>query len=292
MIGTGGMDNPSINKAIEDLAGKMVKANKIKSSYLKKIQYYEQCLGLGHFSIKAPDGRFAVVWLDGYWTGKLKPGEYISVPNLKSYYRYGTYDKFSSSPLKAAVRVGATDGFGQNRRDITLFVWKSETDSDFKTTSLVKTYGANDNGRLVGRSTGYLMDDIYYKNKFVSKYDLPDTPSMKYIGTQKFGNIDKLVKVPTTIKAPSVENKFNKTKYFKVTIKNKNTGKAVVHLKIKVQLTRGGKTIVYTIKTDEKGVAKLCTKDLSVGTYNVVLAPATSKYSVSGKSTIKITKNL
>lgn len=36
MMGTGGIDNPSINKAIEKLAGKMVKSNKIQKSYLKK----------------------------------------------------------------------------------------------------------------------------------------------------------------------------------------------------------------------------------------------------------------
>lgn len=289
MIGTGGVDNPDINRAIENLAGKMVKANKIQSSYLKKIQYYEKCLGLGHFSIKAPDGRFAVVWLNGYSTGKLKPGEYISVPNLMSSYRHGTYDKFSSDPLKAAIKVGATDDFGVNRRDITLFVWKSTTDKNFKTTSSVKTYAANDNGKLVGRSTSYLRDDIYYKNKFVSRYDLPYAPSMKYLGTQNFGNIDKLVKLPTIIRAPSVENQFNKTKYFKVSIKNKKTSKAIVNLKVKIKLTLDGKTKVYTLITDEKGVVRLPTKDLSVGTYNVVLAPANNKYLISGKSTIKIT---
>jgi predicted transport protein len=49
MVGTGGIDNPGINRAIEKLAGSMVKENKIKKSTLKKIQNYERRLGLGHF---------------------------------------------------------------------------------------------------------------------------------------------------------------------------------------------------------------------------------------------------
>lgn len=288
MIGTGGIDNPSINKAIEKLAGKMVQANKIKTSYLKKIQNYERRLGMGHFSIKAPNGKFAVVWLNGYHTGKLKPGEYISVPNLKSCYRHASYAKFSKDPLKAAIKVGASDVFGVNRRDITLFHWKSSTDKNFKTTSLVKIYASNDNGRMVGRSTAYLKDNIQYKNKFISKNSLPSSPKMKFLGTHKFGNIDKLVKIPTVIKAPAVTNKFNQTKYFKITIKNKNTKRTVIGLKINVKIYMQNKTKKYTLKTDKNGVAKLNTKGFLAGSYKVVLAPATGRYSISGKSEIKI----
>ena len=288
MIGTGGIDNPTINRAIENLAGKMVKSNKIQSSYLKKIQNYERRLGLGHFSIKAPDGRFAAVWLNGYITGKLKPGEFISVPNLKSCYRHGEYSKFGSNPLKAAVKVGATDVYGVNRRDITLFHWKSATDKNFKTTSLVKVYGANDNGRFVGSSTGSLRDDIYYKNKFISKYNLPAVPNMKLLGTHKFGNIDKFVKIPTIIRAPEVTNHFNQTKYFKITVKNKKTGNLISNLKIKIKISAGDKTNVYIIKTDKNGLAKLNTKDLLVGTHKVILYPASDKYLISAKSTIII----
>ena len=38
LIGNGGADNPSINKKIENIAGDMVKSNKIKKSSLKEIQ--------------------------------------------------------------------------------------------------------------------------------------------------------------------------------------------------------------------------------------------------------------
>lgn len=286
MMGNGGIDGGAA--AIEKLAGEMVKSNKIQYSILKKIKRYKSEVHFGHFSIKAPDGRFAVVWHNGYISGKLKPGEYICCPNFKSYYRHGTYDKFSIDPAKAAVKIGATDKYGVNRRNIIVYHWKTATDKNFKVSSSIKIYAANDNGRLVGLSTSHLKDSISFKNKITSKNSLPKSPNMKYIGTHKFGNIDKLVKVPTTIKAPKVTNKFNNTNYFNVTVKNKNTGKAVVHLNIKIKVSDGINTKVYTIKTDNNGVAKFDTKNLAIGSYNVVLAPATSKYVVSGNSKIVI----
>lgn len=288
MIGTGGLDNPTINKAIENLAGKMVEAKKIKTSYIKKIQNYERQLGLGHFSIKAPNGKFAVVWLNGYTIGKLNPGEYISVPNLKSYYRHGDYDQFSSNFIKAAIKVGATDAFGVNRRDITLFHWKMSTDKNFKTTSLVKTYASNDGGRFVGSSTSYLKDDIYYKNKFISRNKLPISPKMMLLGVHKFGNIDKFIKTLTIVKAPSVTAKFNESRFFKVLVKNKNTRKAIESAKIKISLSFNGTTKNYTLRTDSIGIAKINTKDLLKGAYRVVISQANKKYLISAKTKIVI----
>ena len=288
MIGTGGIDNVGINKAIENLAGKMVSSNKIKTSYLKKIQSYERSLGLGHFSIKSPNGKYAVVWLNCYWTGKLKPGEYISVPNSMSCYRHGTYAKFSKNPIKAGIKIGATDSYGVNRRDVTLFHWKSTTNKNFKTTSLVKVYVANDNGKYVGRSTGYLKDNIQYKNKYISKNKLPVVPHMKFLGTHKFGNIDKLIKKATIVSAPKLTTTFNQTKYFKVSVKDKQTKKVVHGIKIKIKLTKPKFIKYYTIKTDSKGIAKLNTKVLLNGTYKVAVGSANNKYLISAKSKIVI----
>ena len=286
MMGNGGIDGAAT--LIEKLAGEMVKSNKIDISIMKKIQSYKKGVNFGHFSIKAPDGRFAVAWHNGFITGKLKAGEYISCPNFKQYYRHGTYEKFSTNPAKAAIKIGATDQYGVNRRDIIVYHWKTSTDKNFKISSSIKIYAANDNGKLVGRSSAYLKDSISFKNKITSKNSLPMSPGMKYIGTQEMGNIDKLVKIPTTIKAPGVTNQFNKTKYLKVAVKNKNTGKAISNLKIKLKISNGTKSKVYTVKTGSNGVAKFNTKSLSVGSYSVVVAPATSKYMISAKSKIII----
>ncbi|MBR6928006.1 MAG: hypothetical protein IKH62_03140, partial [Methanobrevibacter sp.] len=109
MAGTGGWDNPVVNHAIENIAGKIIKSGKITKYYLKKIQRNERKLNSGHFSIKAPNGKYAVVWASGIKVGKLKPGEFIDVPNARSMFRHGTWTKYSSDPAKAAIKVAATD---------------------------------------------------------------------------------------------------------------------------------------------------------------------------------------
>ncbi|MBQ7928486.1 MAG: hypothetical protein IJ287_07075 [Methanobrevibacter sp.] len=288
MVGNGGLDDGKICKAIENIASKMVKSNKIQSKYLKQILKYKKRLNFGHFSIKAPNGKFAIVWKNGFITGKLKPGEFLSSPNVRSYYRHGAYTQYGSDPVAAAIKIGASDGYGVNRRDITVFHWKTATDKNYKTTSVVNAYSANDNGKLVGRSTAYLKDNVYFKNKFFSKNKLPYSPKYIYLGIHKFGNIDKLIKKPTIISAPNITNEFNQTRYFEVAVKDKSTKGAVSGIKIKIKLSASNFTKYFTIKTDSKGVAKLNTKDLLNGTYSVAIGPANNKYWISAKSTIVI----
>jgi hypothetical protein len=288
MIGNGGIDDGSLCRSIEKLAGSMVKANKIKKSTLKNIQWYKRYLNFGHFSIKDPKGNFAVVYANKIITGKLKSGEYFSAPNGAYDYRKGSFAKFGKDYVKAAVKIGATDEYGINRRDITVFHWKATTSNLYKTTSQVKVYAANDNGKLVGRSTAYLKDDITYKSKFFSRNSLPMAPDSVLLGTHNFGNIDKLVKTATKITAPKVVNQFNQTKYFKVTVKNKKTSKAISGVKIKIKVSNANFTRYYSLKTDSKGIVKINTKNLSKGSYDVALFPANNKYLISGKSSIEI----
>ena len=284
MFGTGGADNPTVNHAIEKLAGKIVKLGKIKKLDLRKIQSYERRLSLGHFSIKAPNGEYGLVWSGSIIKGKLKAGEFIDVPNIRSSFRHGNWAKFSKNPATAAIKAAATDSYGVNRRDITAFHWKATT-NEGKTTSTLKVYAANDNGRLIGRSTGSLIDDVKFKGVFFSKYHLPKTPSKLLLGTHKFGSIDKLIKTQTKVNAPKLTKIQNESKTFDITVKDKKTKKPIKNLKLKLKI---GKK-VYTIKTNSKGVAKFNTKSLDVGTYNVVIYSGNDKYYVSAKSTIKIT---
>lgn len=283
MAGTGGWDNPTINHAIEKLAGKMFKSGKIKKSYLKKIQKYERRLTIGHFSIKAPNGKYAIVWGSGIKMGKLKPGQFIDIPNARSMFRHGTYAHYDKNPAKAAIKIAASDSFGVNRRDATAFHWKATT-KEGKTTATIKVYAANDNGRMVGKSTGHLKDNIYFKGKFISKNSLPKTPSSKYLGIHKMGNIDKLIKTKTIVSAPKVTTNLNESKVFKVTVKNKATKKVIKNLVVKVKVD--GKT--YSIKTDNKGVAQLKTNSLSVGSHKVSIYTNNIKYLINSKSTIVI----
>lgn len=285
MFATGGNDDPDVNSGIEEVAGKIIKRGKIKKYLLREIQSYERRLSLGHFAIKAPNGDYGIVWSGTIWTGKLNPGEYINVPNGQSYFRQGEWGGYSSNPVKAAVKIAATDYYGVNRRDITVFFWKAVT-TEGKTSSILKVYAANDDGRMVGSSTGYLIDDIDFKGTFFSKYDLPRPPSRLILGVHKFGSIDKLIKVQTKVKAPKITKKLNSTKAFRITVKNKNTKKAIKNLKLRLKI---GKK-VYTVKTNKWGIAKFNTKLLKKkGTYKVSIYSANIKYFVSTKSTIKIT---
>ncbi len=284
MIGTGGIDNANINRAIENLAGKMVKKGKIVKTYLKKIQKYERALGLGHFSIKSPKGNYAVVWGSSIKKGKLKAGEFLSAPNGRSSFRHGTWDQFSDNPKDAAVMVGATDPFGVNRRGIDVMHWKATT-TEGRTTATVKVYGANDNGKLLGRSsTAHLKDNIYFGKKFISKNSLPKAPSSKYLGKHKFGSIDKLIKTLTTVKAPELTSPVNGSKTFDITVKNKKTKKAISNISLKIKISNK----VYTVKTDSKGIARFDTKILDIGSYGVKIYSGNTRYYVSAKSTIKI----
>ena len=283
MAGTGGFDNPTINHAIERLAGKMIKSGKIKKSYLDKIQQYEKILGLGHFSIKAPNGQYALVWASGIYKGKLKPGEYLCAPNGKSYFRHGTWGEFSKNPAKAAIKIAATDGYGVNRRDATAFHWKATT-SEGKTTSKLKVYGANDDGHLMGRSTGHLKDDIKFMGKFYSKDVLPKTPSSKLLGVHDFGNIDKLIKRQTIVKAPKLTKFPNKSKTFDITVMDSKTKKPIKNLKIKLKVD----SEVFKIKTNKRGMAKFNPESLTVGSHKVVGYTDDIRYSVTLKSKILI----
>lgn len=288
MIGTGGADSASINKKIECLAGRMVADGKFDNAKLRTIRSYINQLGIGHFVIKAPNGKYVIVWIGGYKFGKLAPGQFISVPNFQSCFRTGNYASYGKDPLSAALKIIATDPYGINKRDIVLY-HLTKTTKSYKTTSSVKVYAANDNGKYSNKGDkSYLKDNIYFKGKYYSKNSLPYPLSKKYLGSHSFGNIDKLVKVPTVVKAPEVSNQFNKTKYFKVFVKDKSKN-PISGIKVKLKVTKNNFTKYYTLTTNENGRVIINTKDLDVGSYNVQIMQANNKYYISAKSKFKIT---
>lgn len=287
LIGTGGWDNPKVNKKIENLAGKMVSSNSINSSTLKAIRKVESQLPTGHFAIVAPNGRYAVVWRGGYIKGKLKSGEYLDVPNLRSFFRKGKFKKFSSNPATAAHKIAATDIFGVNRRNIMVYHYKRTT-KNYKTNSSVTVYGSNDRGNLIGRHTSHLIDNVLFKKMFISKDVLFGTPKKKLLGTHNFGNIDKLIKAKTEVTAPNVTGNFNESKYFKVTLRNNNTKKLLKGVKVNLRVYTGSNYTNYVLKTDKNGRILFNIKQLAAGTHKVLVSPANHKYIISAKSSIVI----
>lgn len=97
-------------------------------------------------------------------------------------------------------------------------------------------------------------------------------------------------KARTIVKAPKVVNKFKKSKYFKATIKNKETKKLLSNVKVKIKVYTGKKFKTYNVKTNKKGIAKINTKNLKIGTHKVVISSGNSNYKISAKSAIKIKK--
>ena len=98
----------------------------------------------------------------------------------------------------------------------------------------------------------------------------------------------KIAKAKTTVKAPKVTNKYKKSKYFKVTVKNKATKKAVSNVKVKIKVFTGKKYKTYIVKTNKKGMTQINTKNLKVGKHIVKITSANVNYHISAKSQITI----
>lgn len=95
-----------------------------------------------------------------------------------------------------------------------------------------------------------------------------------------------------TVSAPKTTNEYKKSQLFRVTVKNKQTGKAMKGVKVAVKVYTGSNYKIYNVKTDSNGIASINTKDLSKASHNVVISvKKTAKYkAASAKSTITIIK--
>lgn len=100
----------------------------------------------------------------------------------------------------------------------------------------------------------------------------------------------KVSKANTIVTAKKLTAKYKKSKYFKVTVKNKATKKAVKKIVLKVKVFTGKKAKTYKIKTDGKGIAKFNTKKLKIGSHKVVISSGNGNYVINKKSTILIKK--
>lgn len=118
-------------------------------------------------------------------------------------------------------------------------------------------------------------------NLFVSVCDT-DLVSMEEI------DVALIYEASPIVKAPKVKFKYKKSKYFKVTVKNKKTKKAIKGLKIKLKVYTGKKYKVYKVKTNKKGVAKFNTKKLKRGKHKVIITSLNKNYAINKKSQITI----
>ena len=144
------------------------------------------------------------------------------------------------------------------------------------TGSKSKIYEVVTNSKGIGTFKASKLSAGTHKIEISSYTDIND------FAIKKITTTVKISKAKTTIKAPSVKNKYKKSKYFKVTVKSNKKAVAKTYIKIKID----SKT--YKIKTDSKGIVKFNTKNLKKGKHKVKITSGNSNYKMSKKSTIII----
>lgn len=184
-IGYGGLDDGDDNVKIENMTGKMVESNNIDNATLQEIQGIKQSYGRGHALIKAPDGRYGVAMGYSHWTGKLNPGDYISVPNKESFVRTGNIAANSSDKAKIMNQLETSDSYGLSRRDITTFLFNTVENDTFKG-NITNITLSNDDGSAHGMSTGGLADNVVFNGTTIKAGDIPISPKYTNLGSINF----------------------------------------------------------------------------------------------------------
>lgn len=110
-----------------------------------------------------------------------------------------------------------------------------------------------------------------------------------YGNVKKATSSIKIVKSTTIVYAPVKIIKHKKNNYYKIKVldSHKNPVKNII---LKVKVFTGKKSKTYSIKTTSKGIAKLKTSRLNLGTHKITIKTKNNKYKIS-KSTKIIIKN-
>lgn len=132
----------------------------------------------------------------------------------------------------------------------------------------------------------------YYKIYVYETFCIPgsdpgDERYVKLPGVLKKTTL-KVTKAKTIVKAPKVKFKYKKSKYFKVTLKNKESKKAMTGIKLKLKVYTGKKFKTYKVKTKKKGIAKFNTKKLKRGNHKVKILSENKNVRISKTSSIRI----
>ena len=186
-VGTGGPDIVWINKALEKVAGQMVYNKKITTTGMNRARSLLRSLGMGHFIIKSPNGDVGVA-INYYGSTlyrkfRMKPGQYVSVPNSPRCYRSGFVSKTRlSNPVNAAIYLAGTDRWGYNRRNIITYETKNFIENNAAKTG-IKVWATYDTGLYVGRRTRGWRDNIYFLGRRIAANSIPRIPAKKFIGS-------------------------------------------------------------------------------------------------------------
>ncbi len=212
IIGIGGKDDPDTTKRLEQLAGYIISKGYIEKEDMNMANTIIERNGWGHFLIKSPDDNVGITARD-YRVHKsitklfkMKNGDYIKVPNNPRYYGKGKFNRFSSDPDKAAIKIIGNDIYGQSRRDVITYDYNS---------AKINVWASFDGGAFLGGSRGN-PDDIQYMGTKINGNDLPVIPGKRFLGEEDL-NIE-----------PNINSAFN----------NQNIASSFNHINIKDSLAQ------------------------------------------------------
>ena len=183
----GDSSNDSDVQTIESIAGEMLVSKKISSNSLGQIQKIFQKYNYSHFLIKAPDGRYGVVFSENYTLGNLNQGEYLVVPNEYAGFRNGNLSNYSKDPVDAIIDICSYEDSGWNRRNVYTYDYNVHDDSNGQKSG-VDVYVTNDNGHNVGLNTSEIVTYCYFNDEFYPASAIPENPDKLHIGNYTFEN--------------------------------------------------------------------------------------------------------
>lgn len=186
IISMGGIDDGEGNQKCDEIASHMINDNNsISKDYLTQIQEIKKEYKRGHFLIKAPNGNYGYTTDEVMETGKLEPGQYLSLPNKYSFFRSGEISPSTDDKIKAAIELALSDEYGINRREIITYVNQAN-----ETNIHTDIYASNDDGSYFGVDYKDCVDNVIFYNDETQGSDLPIAPDYKELGTVTFKNID------------------------------------------------------------------------------------------------------
>ena len=182
VIGYGGIDDGVNSSKIENITARMINENNtISTKDLEEIQKIKQPYGRGHVLIKAPNGNYGFVTVDQIKTGKLEPGQYISLPNKYEFSRAGNVTLDGQDKIGVMENLSRSDLYGVGRRDIVIYDFQPEGDK-----SVCDIYVSNEDGFFVKVNNALYRDNIYFNGTLTPARDIPIGPDYKNIGSVTF----------------------------------------------------------------------------------------------------------
>lgn len=182
VIGQGGIDDGAENEKIEEIASTLITDDySISEDALAQIQEIKKPFGRGHIIVKAPNGNYGFANVDKIKTGKLEPGQYLSIPNNYSLSRSGNLSLESNDTIGDMVELARTDQYGADRREIVTYDMDISPENN-----TVHIYVSNEDGAYVNQENVPYIDDIYINDTLIPSKDIPVAPTYKYAGDFTF----------------------------------------------------------------------------------------------------------